>query len=336
MPESAQTALAAAQRIDRELKRREARSVITAATAAAATVGATPIPFTDAALLVPIQMGMMASIAQVYRVPLDAALAASLAATALATNAGKTLVGAALKILPGVNYLVIGVSAAVAGAFTTAMGATWMRVCEMMIDGKFGPLDDMDNEQIKAMFMNLFKDHFSDALDQIKRGRPGCGARSGPAVDDRSCGGVRAGPRDIGRFNLAVFGVTGAGKSTLINPVFGAGAGGHRDRRSPSPRTAGCTGTRAGRWASSTPRAWRSDRTTPRSCAELRAFIDANRLGDTRRPDPRHLVLHARRRPAVAARRGAVHRLRGGPGDLRHHRHDADPAGQRRHPLRCA
>lgn len=173
VPEAAQAALAAAQRIDMELKRRTAKKVIGTAAGSAAAVGASPIPFSDAALLVPIQMTMMGSIARVYGVPLNSALAASVASTALATQAGKTLVTAALKFLPGVNYLVLGVSAGVASAFTTSMGATWMRVCEMALAGRFGDLDDLDNDALKSVFINSFKEHFTGALSEItKRARP--------------------------------------------------------------------------------------------------------------------------------------------------------------------
>jgi len=168
-PESVQTALAAAQVIDRSMKRRAARARIAAAATAAGGVGATPIPFTDAALLVPLQMGMMASIAQVYRIPMDSALAASLAATALATNAGRMAATSLMKMLPGVNFVVMGISAAVAASFTTAMGTAWLTVCEMMADGRFGPLDSMDNDRISAEFMRLFKTTFGDAVDRIGR-----------------------------------------------------------------------------------------------------------------------------------------------------------------------
>lgn len=169
-PEAAQAALAAAQIVDRGLKRRAVKVRIGAAVTAASAVGATPIPFADAALLVPIQTGMMASISQVYRVPMDAALAASLAATSLATNAGRSLVGNLLKFVPGAGTVVGGsVSAAVAGSFTMAMGTVWGRVCEMMVDGKFGPLNDMNNEEIKSTFLGQFKELFGSLLkDTLK------------------------------------------------------------------------------------------------------------------------------------------------------------------------
>lgn len=169
VPESVQTALAAAQVIDRSLKRRAAKVRIAAAAAGAAGVGATPIPFSDAALLVPLQMGMMASVAQIYRIPMDSALAASLAATALATNLGRTTVTSLVKMLPGVNFIAMGVSAAVASAFTTAMGTAWVTMCEKMADGRFGPLEALNNDQVKDEFMAQFKRSFGEAVETIGR-----------------------------------------------------------------------------------------------------------------------------------------------------------------------
>lgn len=171
-PEATQLALAAAQILDRGLKRRAVKVRIGGATTLAAAVGATPIPFADAALLVPIQTGMMASIAQVYRVPMDSSLAVSLAATTLATNAGRTLVGSLLKFVPGAGTVAgSSISAAVASGFTLAMGTVWGRVCEMMVDGKFGPLEAMDSRQVKTVFVDQFKDVFAGMLRQIMQGK---------------------------------------------------------------------------------------------------------------------------------------------------------------------
>lgn len=166
-PESVQYALAAAQVIDRSLKRKAAQVRIAAAATAAAGIGATPIPFSDAALLVPLQVGMMAAIAQIYRIPMDSALTASLAATAVATNIGRATVTNLMKVLPGVNFLAMGISAGVASSFTTAMGAAWLKVCEMMVDGRFGPIDSASTEQIKDEFTSAFNESFAGAMDRI-------------------------------------------------------------------------------------------------------------------------------------------------------------------------
>lgn len=174
-PEAAQSAFAAAQIVDRGLKRRAVKVRVGTAVTMASAVGATPIPFADAALLVPTQTGMMASISQVYQVPMDSSLAVSLAATGLATNAGRSLVGSLLKFVPGPGSVAgASVSAAVAGSFTLAMGTAWSRVCELMIDGRFGPLDQMDNASIKSAFLTQFKELFATMVKDIgKDKRPG-------------------------------------------------------------------------------------------------------------------------------------------------------------------
>lgn len=172
-PEAAQMALAAAQVVDRNLKLSAARMRIKVAAGMAGTVGASPIPFSDAALLIPIQTGMMAAVSQIYRVPMDAALAAGLAASAAAANLGRSLVGSALKMIPGAGTVAgSAVSAAVASGFTMAMGEAWARVCGYMLDGKFGPLEHMDDGEIRSTFLNEFKNLFSSSLDDLlKRNR---------------------------------------------------------------------------------------------------------------------------------------------------------------------
>ena len=70
-PQAVEEALTAAQQIDASRKKRQAEAKIAAAVTAAGTAGATPIPFADAVVLVPIQLGMMAAVAQTYGVSLD-------------------------------------------------------------------------------------------------------------------------------------------------------------------------------------------------------------------------------------------------------------------------
>lgn len=171
-PEATRMALAAAQVLDRGLKRRAVKIRVGSAATAAAAVGATPIPFADAALLVPIQTSMMAAISQVYRVPMNASLAISLAATSIATNTGRSLVGQLFKFVPGAGTVVGGsISAAVASGFTITMGTVWGRVCEQMVDGHFGPIDAMDSAAIKQTFVGMFKDAFAEMLRGIRQGR---------------------------------------------------------------------------------------------------------------------------------------------------------------------
>jgi uncharacterized protein (DUF697 family)/GTP-binding protein EngB required for normal cell division len=162
-PEGVAHAITAAQRIDYSRKRERAEKAIKAATGAATTAGASPIPFSDAAILVPLQIGMMASIAVTYGVPLERSTAASLAATAAATTAGRSLVTNMVKLVPGAGTMVAApISATVAGTFTWAMGHAWLRVCERLSRGELGGLSGaLDGEAVRRVFMDEFKSQAS-------------------------------------------------------------------------------------------------------------------------------------------------------------------------------
>jgi uncharacterized protein (DUF697 family)/GTPase SAR1 family protein len=159
-PQGVQQALVAAQQIDFSRKRSQARRAIDIATTAAAAAGATPIPFTDAAILVPIQLTMMASISHTYDINLDRAVTASLAATAGATTAGRSLVSNLLKMVPSIGSLVGGaINAGVASGLTWAMGQAWTVVCIRIAKGGLVGLDGaLDNDAVRTLFLSEFKD----------------------------------------------------------------------------------------------------------------------------------------------------------------------------------
>lgn len=165
-PEGVAAALTAAQRIDMKRKDQLALKITSAATATAAATGATPIPFSDAVLLVPVQLGMMAGIAHTYGVEVDKATRASLAATAAASSGGRALVGSVLKLVPGVGTLVGGaINATVAGAITFAMGTAWAAVCHQLAEGKLTTIDGMlDSDAIRHMFTTEFKARFTTRM----------------------------------------------------------------------------------------------------------------------------------------------------------------------------
>ena len=80
IPEAVQRAFAAAQKASIELKKKNAHKVVVAAAASAAGVGAAPIPFADATLLIPIQIGMLAGISATFGLDLSRAFLATLVA----------------------------------------------------------------------------------------------------------------------------------------------------------------------------------------------------------------------------------------------------------------
>ena len=97
--------------------------IIHTAAAAAAATAASPIPFSDAALLIPIQITMITGLykangANISRGVVDGALRAT-----MVSSVGKSLAGNILKFIPGVGTIVGGtLNAGVAVAFTEALG----------------------------------------------------------------------------------------------------------------------------------------------------------------------------------------------------------------------
>jgi Uncharacterized protein/domain associated with GTPases len=144
-PEAVRGALVAAQEIDLGLKASRAKAAIAAAVAAAAAAAAVPIPFSSAAILVPIQLSMMAKIAQLHGLGLDKSALLAVASTSAATAAGRAATAGLLKFLPGAGSIAGGViNASVASSFTLAMGQAWLAVCRQaqsnslpMLDGRF-------------------------------------------------------------------------------------------------------------------------------------------------------------------------------------------------------
>jgi uncharacterized protein (DUF697 family) len=158
-PEGVQGALVAAQEIDHARKAQEANKYITGAVSAAAASAATPIPFSDAALLVPIQLGMMARIAQIYKIKFDRAALMAIASTTAATQLGRATFTGLLKMIPGAGTVIGGaVGAGVASTFTYAMGQAWLTLCQRVVKGKLGTADTViDNDQLREIFMEEFR-----------------------------------------------------------------------------------------------------------------------------------------------------------------------------------
>jgi uncharacterized protein (DUF697 family)/GTPase SAR1 family protein len=157
-PVEATEALVAAQKIDPVRKAEAAEKAVSAAAAAATAAGFTPIPFADAAVLVPIQISMMAKIATVYDIPMQRATVASLAATTVTTQAGRAAATGLLKLVPGVGTLAGGaITGGVAGTITYAVGQAWHRVCIGMAEGKYQTVSGtLDSKLVQKVFAEEF------------------------------------------------------------------------------------------------------------------------------------------------------------------------------------
>ena len=132
-PEDGQDAFRIAQRLNLPWKRDLARPVIAGAASAAAAAAAIPVPVADAAILAPIQLGMMGRIAIIYDLEIKTMLSAGALAQLGVQLAGRALASSFLKMIPGAGSMV---NAGVAAALTAATGEGWMRLCEQVHTGK--------------------------------------------------------------------------------------------------------------------------------------------------------------------------------------------------------
>jgi uncharacterized protein (DUF697 family)/GTP-binding protein EngB required for normal cell division len=158
-PEGVHGALVAAQEIDHSRKASEAQKVIAAAASSAAASAAVPVPFSDAVMLVPIQLGMMAKIAQLYKIKFDRAALMAIASTTAATQAGRATFTGLLKLVPGAGSVAGGlIGAGVASTYTYAMGQAWLAVCQRAATGSFGRVGGvLDTDAVREAFTEEFK-----------------------------------------------------------------------------------------------------------------------------------------------------------------------------------
>lgn len=131
VPEAVRQALAAAQKVSVEVKKNQAQKIVVGAVTAAAAAGASPIPFSDAALLVPIQVGMFAGISSVFGMDVTKSTLATLTTTLLgssgATLAGKAIVSNLFKLVPGIGSVAgAAISGSTAAALTLALGEAYI------------------------------------------------------------------------------------------------------------------------------------------------------------------------------------------------------------------
>lgn len=164
---------------DIDLKVKEARRYVKGYVATTFGVGFTPIPFADATLLVPTQLGMLAHLTMLFGVDMDEnmllALLTALGGTTGATHLGRGIVSQVLKMVPGAGTLMGGlISGTTAALVTTSLGYSYIAVLanytKAQREGqKLEPkaLVDMLKSQLKKNTKALSKDKsFDDGPDK--------------------------------------------------------------------------------------------------------------------------------------------------------------------------
>lgn len=144
-----------------EEKKRRAQAAVATATVAAAGEGAAPIPFSDCALLIPTQVGMIASITVIFGFEVNKSIITALLSSTIgaggATLLGKTIVTNLLKFIPGAGTIAgSAISTATAGIITAALGEAYIGIMELVFQGEMS-IDEINTKKGKETMTTLFK-----------------------------------------------------------------------------------------------------------------------------------------------------------------------------------
>ena len=162
LPSDVQNTLQYVQIASLKSKKRAARGIVAGAVAASLGEGYAPIPFSDALLIVPTQIGMIAGITAVFGIDINkgflTGVISSTIGTGGATLVGKSIVSNLIKIVPGVGTLVGGsISGATAGVLTTALGETYIKIMEKIYTGEIKK-DSFSSAKGKREMRRIFKE----------------------------------------------------------------------------------------------------------------------------------------------------------------------------------
>ncbi|BCJ97072.1 YcjF family protein [Anaerocolumna chitinilytica] len=154
------------QRAAVKQKVKYARGVVATTVTASFAEGFTPVPFADAALLVPTQVAMIASITVAFGLKVDKGIIASFITSILgttgATLAGRSIVAGLFKLIPGAGTIIGGaISGGTAALITTALGEAYIRLMERMCLGEIKASDISSKEAMTEM-KEIFKEELKD------------------------------------------------------------------------------------------------------------------------------------------------------------------------------
>jgi uncharacterized protein (DUF697 family)/predicted GTPase len=126
-------ALSSKHRSAMKLKVQQAQIEVNVAAGLAAAAGATPIPFSDSFVLIPIQVGMLAKIGITFGMEISTSALTTLVTSVLgasaATLVGRALVTGLLKMIPAVGSAIGGtIAGTTALALTKALGAAYIAI----------------------------------------------------------------------------------------------------------------------------------------------------------------------------------------------------------------
>lgn len=145
-----------------------------AATTAAFGEGFAPIPFADAALLVPTQVTMIASITAIFGLNISRSILTGFVSSTIgaggATILGRTIVANLIKLLPGAGTAAGGmISGATAGLLTTALGEAYIQLLTAVYQGEL-KASEISSEAGKKKMKELFRSRLKENRNTERKG----------------------------------------------------------------------------------------------------------------------------------------------------------------------
>lgn len=157
-----------------KLKRKKAlaQSIVAVSTTAAVTVGAVPVPFADALLLAPIEIGQINALAQLYGINKgedSKQFLNSIVEVGTVSTATKTAIST-LKVIPGINIAASVLNAIIAGAIVAAIGEGSIYVFEKVYTGEKSIADiDWVKKVIESKLSSQFVENVTAIAEKIAK-----------------------------------------------------------------------------------------------------------------------------------------------------------------------
>lgn len=169
LPDELQDTFENLQQVLLESKVKKSRAIVYSAVAGAFGEGFTPLPFADAALLIPTQISMIAGISVVFGLDLDKGILTNFITSILgsggATIIGRTIVSNLFKLIPGAGTIAGGlISGSTAALLTTALGEAYIKFMSMIFKG------EIDHEALYSKKgLKILREYFKDFLKNPPR-----------------------------------------------------------------------------------------------------------------------------------------------------------------------
>ncbi len=172
LPEVARLAFIRQQLLRVDLKANAAFKYVSGYVASAAFIGATPIPFADAPLLVTAQIGMIANVSFIFGYKTSPSfyysLMGALVGTAITTVTGRTIVSNLLKFIPGVGTLAGGIlQSTTAATLTLSLGLAYIEVMKALARAEIKGIQ-LSESEIQELFVQQYREYASSGRDNLR------------------------------------------------------------------------------------------------------------------------------------------------------------------------